>query len=583
MKQRPASMSTIWATASSMPTNLSYPHAAPGGQPERAKNEGELTLIQIGDIHGHLLPRPNLRSDGKGRLEGGLARLFKKVEQIRLTHKNSLLFNVGDTLQGSAEALFTRGSALIEVLNLFDIDAFAPGNWDYVYGTERFLECFAGDLPLAPWNALAANLYYDGEPYAESSGQRVLPPYMIKHVAGIKLGILGFTTERGPKVVGEEVSQGFRFTRGDEEMKSLIPVLRDQERVDLLIAISELGLANNVRLAEKYPGVDVILSADMHEETRQPVVTGTGTIITELGQDGTRVAELRLVVQDGKISDWTYTFHVIDSDTEEDERIADKIAEIRKPFIQGPHFKEHINPINGAVLTRPIDTVVGYAAIDLQRSNFAHETMPAVIEGSSHDFLTDAFRAMTGAEIGLIRGFRYGTQIAAGPVKLEDIYHYIPIGPFIACGTITGAILKQVIENSADGSLHPDPSKWGGGWLFAWSALTFDLNPYEAKGRRARNIMVNDRPLEPARSYTVASYNYGAEPDLINKIPAQNVVRVTDTSGNPLDATEVVARYLEQHGPANPQLNRIRLIEPLPACLFDFPEVQPLQGAGRTS
>ncbi|HAK61338.1 MAG TPA: hypothetical protein DCO77_13335 [Nitrospiraceae bacterium] len=549
---------------------------AAGALPEEAATI--ITFIHIGDIHGHLIPRPHLRSDGTGRLEGGLARMYTKVQQIRGASKNSLVVNTGDTVQGGAEALYTRGQAMVDVLNMFGIDAFAPGNWDFVYGTRRFLEMFTGDRPLAPWNAHAANVYYDGYPYEDKTGERVLPPYTIMMIGNVKVGILGFTTERGPKVVGPEVVEGFRFTKGDAEMEAFVPYLRNVEKVDLLVMISELGLANNIRLTEMVPGVDVVLSSDMHEETREPVVTSTGTIISEVGQDGTRIAELTLIFQDKRMLEWQYKFHTIDTRIPEDEAVARKIARMRKPFVAGPHFREHLNPFNGTTLTRPIDTVVGFTEIGLHRSNYTHEDMAAVVEGSSHDFLSDAFRAMAQADVGMIRGFRYGTHIAPGPIKLEDIYHYIPIGPFIARGEVTGQQIKNVIENSANGSLNPDPYNWGGGWLFNWSGVTFDLDPYAEKGFRGRNVRVNGAPLDLAATYTLASYNYLSEPNLINKIPARNVVRVTDEEGNLIDGTEVVAQYLAMHGPVNPELHRIRLLAPLPDPLYGFYELQPLKG-----
>ena len=72
---------------------------------------GSVTLIHTGDIHGHLVPRPNVRSDSTGHLEGGLARVATTVNRIRSQrgYKNTLLINTGDTLQGSAEAMFSRG------------------------------------------------------------------------------------------------------------------------------------------------------------------------------------------------------------------------------------------------------------------------------------------------------------------------------------------------------------------------------------------------------------------------------------------------------------------------------------------
>jgi 2',3'-cyclic-nucleotide 2'-phosphodiesterase (5'-nucleotidase family) len=199
----------------------------------------ELTLIHIGDIHGHLIPRPHLRSDGNGKMQGGLARLYSKIEDIREDNENTLLINTGDTIQGSAEALHTQGQALVDVINKFDIDFFAPGNWDFVYGTERFQQLFAGKDPQAPWNGLAANLYFNGAPYENRTGERVLPPYKIITIDGVKIGVLGFTAERGPKAIGAGVVRGFRYSRGDAEMAEFVPLLRPQ--VDVLLVISELG------------------------------------------------------------------------------------------------------------------------------------------------------------------------------------------------------------------------------------------------------------------------------------------------------------------------------------------------------
>ena len=554
-----------------------------------AAGSGEITLIHIGDIHGHLTPRPNLRSDGAGKPEGGLARMYSKVQEIRKRGKHTLLLNTGDTIQGSAEALYTRGQALVDVINRFRIDAYAPGNWEFVYGTERFLELFAGAKPKAPWNTVTANVYYDGEPYAALSGKRVLPPFVVRQVGGLRVGILGLTTRRGPQVVGLAVTKGFQLTNGDAEVPMFLKILREEHKVDVVVMLSEQELANNIRLAEANPGIDVVLSSDMHEVTRKPIVARTGTVLVEEGQDGTVVGELRLTVRDGKVQKWDWKSHTIDSSIPEDKAIAAAVREVRKSFVKGPHFTQHANPFNGTRLARPIDTVVGNTAVALHRSNFSHETMPAVIEGSSHDFLTDAFRAATGADIGAIRGFRYGTHVAPGPIRMEDLYHFIPIGPMIAKGRIRGQQLKNQIENAAHGSFNPNVAEWTGGWLFNFSGVTMDFDAYQARGQRASNIKVFNRstnawaPLDLEASYTYASYFYVRDPHLINVVPSTDIEVLRDADGRQLDGVEVVVRYLQSlpDKTARPELNRIRLVKPLPAARYGNPEIQPLAGATR--
>ena len=555
--------------------------------PAYATHEKEITLIHTGDFHGHLIPRPNARSDGSGRMEGGLARVYSKIKQIRSEERNTLYLHTGDTIQGSAEALYTRGQAVVDVLNMFKIDAFAPGNWEFVYGTDRFLELFAGATPKAPWNTIAANVYYSTltedptTPYPDKAGQRVLPPYIIKTVGNVKVGIMGFTTDRGPQVVGSKVTKGFKFTKGDAEVPEILNILRNVEQVDLVVMLSELGLANNIRLAEANPGIDVVLSSDMHEETPQAIRLTNGTILVEEGQDGTAMGALELEIVNRQVSEWEWKPITVNTLVSEDRAVADKIKSIRKTFVAGTSFVPHVNPFNGSKLKRPIDTIVGYTTKPLHRSNFSDEAMPGVIEGSSHDFLTDAFRAVTGAQIGAIRGFRYGTHVLAGPIKMEDLYHFIPIGPQIAIGKVKGQSVKNQIENAANGSLDPNVGNWTGGWLFNFSGVTMDLDPYLPSGQRASNIMVNGVALDPLATYTYASYWYSGDPTLINVVPATEIVVLKDSDGSPLDGTEVVVQYLNSlpNRTADTQLNRIKLLKPLPAPKFGNREVQPLRGA----
>ena len=420
----------------------------------------------------------------------------------------------------------------------------------------------------------------------------MLPPYVIRYVGGVKVGILGLTTDRGPQVVGRTVTKGFYFMKNGSEVDAvaaaMVKELREVHKVDVVVMASEMGLANNVRLAEKIAGIDVVLSSDMHEETQEPVVTAGGTLIVEEGQDGTRLGQITLTVKDGKVAKWAWKGYDITDRIKADGKVAALVKKARASFVAGKQFSAHTNPFNGARLKRPIDTVVGHTKIGLHRSNFAREAMPAAIEGSAHDFLTDAFRAQAGADIGAIRGFRYGTHVRPGPILMEDLYHFMPIGAQIAKGRIKGMALKQQIEGAANGSLAADVASWTGGWLFNFSGVTMDLDPYQAQGQRASNIKVGGQALDPAKDYSYASYWYSADPGLINVLPAADIVVLKDGDGSALDGAEVVVNYLASlpGKTADTQLNRISLKsratgEPvqMPAYRFGFPEVQPLRGA----
>ena len=582
-----------------------------------------------------------------GRMEGGLARMYTKVEQIRKDNRNkNLLINTGDTIQGSAEALHTRGQALVEVLNLFKIDVYAPGNWEFLYGTERFRELFVGingNPPKASWNTIAANVHYSAEKpeYAALAGQRVLPPHVIREVNGVKVGVIGFTTDRGPQIVGSGVIRGLKFmssapgsagvvgsdvSQVEAELQAQIAELRPQ--VDLLIVASEMGLANNILLAERNPGIDLVLSADMHEETREPYVTSTGTLLVEEGQDGTMIGEIEFEFRKNRrtgkleIKEWDWKAHIIDDRLKSNDTVAKMVKRVRAPFVKGTFNPAAIEPniFSGRKPAGPIDEIVGYTTKDLHRANFAQDDMPAVVEGSGHDFLTDAFRTVAiqqlGAEmndvdrpsnvIAAIRGFRYGTHIKQGPIKREDLYHFVAIGPRIACGTIEGGKVKNQMENAANGSLDPDPRRWTGGWLFNFSGVTSDLYPisgatYNPDGtvsgalNRVRNIAIQNKngswsAWNAANKYTYCSYYYDTDTVdttvYINRVPISaafvpTVKPLTDGNGNALDGVEVVEAYLNglPNRTADTVLNRTTIKEPMPTYLTGSPEVQPWSGA----
>ncbi|MEW6331016.1 MAG: 5'-nucleotidase C-terminal domain-containing protein, partial [Pseudomonadota bacterium] len=485
--------------------------------PSAFAGSGKVTLIQTGDIHGHLVPRANLRSDAiDSKMEGGVARMYTAIQQMRkdatecVTVKKkkictdySVLLNTGDTLQGSGEALFSRGQAMIDVLNNFGFVAHAPGNWDFLYGPARFEETFKGangNPPLANWNAMASNLYYTNQ-FDDSAvcgltatdpatgtvrpRKRVLPTYMIKQVGNVRVGILGFTTARAIAAVGTSVTKNYMFSDGKTEVPCFVNRLRNLEGVDVVVMMSELEMSRDIQIAETIaPAPDVILNSDMHERTTAPIVAvnpdGHKTLIVEEGQDGTVIGKLELEIKNGQIAKWEFKQRVITQDIKEDKAIAAAVKKARAPFVSGTFVPGQTVTVGGntTMLMRPVDEVIAYTQVGLHRSNFVDEDMPGVVEGTSHDLIADAMAAVGQAGSASIRGFRYGTHVPpGGGITMEDIYHYIPIVAKLGrTNKACGADLKFAIENSIGGAFHPDPGQWTGGWMFGYSGLTMDVD-----------------------------------------------------------------------------------------------------------
>jgi S-sulfosulfanyl-L-cysteine sulfohydrolase len=614
-----ASVSALSLLVTVASTSLSFAH----------DNEKKIVFIHTGDFHGDLDPHANLRA-GASASEGGLARVSTVVKNIRKNHKhNSVHVHTGDTMAGSAMASFTRGEALVNVVDQLGIDAFAPGNWEFSFGIYRYLQYFGTPTDIQPiagddwktmavgippfeqghkatfgapfpdayrWGAVASNAYINGTKPVEAGvvnkgiGNLLTRPYKVMMVNGVKIGIFGCTTNRGPQVVSSVITKGISFSNckgevrfpqnrpiaweGDHanqdpadptngfrvapEIPKMVNILRNVEKVDVVVLLSEAGLAENIYNAENFDGIDLIFSSDTHETTTVPVVvtqpSGGKTVIVEEGEDAVQVAELEIKLKNGKLDSWKMTRHVINEDIEEDHAIVELIEGIKAPY-QTAGFAAgkatlnpwyYTNPYNDATLDDALDTVIGSTDIELSRNRFSNEfdpanfIMPSLIEGTGHDILVDAFRVMTGAQIGEIRGFRYTNTIAPGDITLGDLYHYIPIGPMVAKAGIPSTPgnddkvgnldwprnLLQNIELGGNSTMNPLVTKWSGGWAWDYSGITLDFDPYapnfnpakHPNGSRVSNVMLSDgTKLEDNASVVYASYYYDGDPNRINR------------------------------------------------------------------
>ena len=239
----------------------------------------DLTLMLLTDVHGHMIPHAEFFPGERIQVaSGGLAKLGTLINDVRAaTPGKNLLLMAGDATHGGAEALFTLGDSMMPAFNAFGIDAFTPGNWDFGYGPRTFRNRFAeANLQLTPNNrttldatkegcataaptcnvtpanfpTVAINLYNFNEVTAEM-GSRILPPFIIKEVNGIKVGILGITNSRLP-VQNPAFSLGMTFTKGYVELPGTIADAKAQG-ADLIVLMSELGWRTISRSRRRLP------------------------------------------------------------------------------------------------------------------------------------------------------------------------------------------------------------------------------------------------------------------------------------------------------------------------------------------
>jgi len=359
--------------------------------PALAKNNGVITLIEMGDLHGTLVPHAAVLRDTDGTeytatQAGGLAKLKTVVDGIRTEKPDHLLLSCGDLTHGSAEALFTVGDAMIKAMNAFDIDIFTPGNWDFGYGPAVFRNRFTsfGPKPPVPPNvavmagyidcngvsdtcteekgiikadfpSVAINLY-NAPPIPEPlQGQRVLDAYRMFERGGVNIAVIGITAAIVPQQA-DVFNIGLRFTQGVEELPDILAQVK-AAGADLIVVQSELGISQNIEIARNFKDIDVMYSAHTHEITVGALladadgVTATNPGLPLSGAEKSRLAQgaaivvetnrdmyvgqLDVQVAGGKVIDFEWQAHPVDDSVTPDTDMAALVAELEEDFVAG--------------------------------------------------------------------------------------------------------------------------------------------------------------------------------------------------------------------------------------------------------
>ncbi len=269
-----------------------------------------ITLAYFADLHAQLEPHPELFwSEGQDETTtaGGVSRLATAIAALRREQPGgTLVFDGGDTIQGSAAAAWTEGRAVVPPVNALGLDFGIPGNWEVVYGKAALLER-AKEFrhPL-----IAANIR-DAE-----TKELIFKPYIVKELDGVRVAVIGLTDPDVPERQPPSYSRGLIFD-GPEVLPPLIKRVREEEHADVVAVAAHIGLPKAIDLAGRLEGVDLFLSSDTHERTYKPIIKGQ-TWVVEPGAFGSFLGRLDLTIEGGKVVDrrWELT-----------ELRADRVAE----------------------------------------------------------------------------------------------------------------------------------------------------------------------------------------------------------------------------------------------------------------
>jgi 2',3'-cyclic-nucleotide 2'-phosphodiesterase (5'-nucleotidase family) len=442
----------------------------------------KVVLLFTGDIHGHLEGWIGWDGELAGKNIGGFDRLAGAVRIVKeeVGVGNVLLLDAGDAVGDTMIAAETKGRAIIQAMNAVGYDAMAIGNHEpdfAVAGLEQLME--QSKFPM-----LAANL-------RRASGELFAKPYLVREIAGIKIGILGLAYPNTPLTTAKKNVEGLTFQDPIECAREWVPKLRS-EGADVIVALTHLGLGADIKLANGIPGIDVILGGHSHNRTTQPIREGS-TIIMHAGAHCSDLGRLDLSFNsNGKLREATGRLILL-----EHEKIsADKDLARVVAALTSPH-KESLSKII-ATASKPITRAQTIAGNSPQKRD---EQSPA------DSLLADIIREVTGSEVALLPGVGYGVAIPEGPITQEALRNLIPHDSKVVTLTLTGEQIIEILEQSLKNTHAQDPSTKVGGMIQV-SGLEFRYDP---QALQVVQCAVGGIKIEPLKQYAVATNSMLAE------------------------------------------------------------------------
>src|ERR1700730_16324680 len=421
---------------------------------------------------------------------GGYAQLKTLVERLRSDAgpRRSLLLDVGDLWQGTGMANTMQGADMVEAANLLGIEAMT-GHWEFTYGEKALrsnLERFKGEF-------LAQNVYLteeaafnDAKAFVPASG-RVFKPAMIKEIGGYRVAVIGQAFPYVPIAHPKRFTPDWTFGIRDDELQKLVNGLRNDDKVDAVLLLSHNGMDVDLKLASRVTGIDVILGGHTQDAMPQPVAVknnGGVTLVTNAGSCGKFLAVLDLDLGKGKVKDVRY-------------RLLPVFSELLKPDAA---MQALIDRLHAGHAKDWVTTIATSDRLLYRRGNFS---------GPVDQLLCDALRSELDTEIALSPGFRWGTTALAGQqLTMEDVLAETAITyPETYVSNMTGAQIKDVLEDVCDNLFNADPYYQQGGDMVRVGGLSYTCSPTEGIGKRISDLKLdNGRTLEAQKSYKVAGW-----------------------------------------------------------------------------
>ena len=483
--------------------------AALGTPPFAATLHGEeptrMSLVLTNDLYKI--------SEEKGR--GGIARLAAILRKERLSGNTTVFTHAGDALSPSLLSGFDKGEAMLDLLNMLRPDIFVPGNHEFDFGKDMFLQRMSG----ARFPLVAANLRMP------SGGE--VPGFVdmiMLDVAGIHIGISGATLDDTPAVSSPN---DLKFSETVDTLTRTAKSLRKQG-ADLTIAVVH-ATKNTIAALVATRLYDIIISGHNHDLA---INYDGRTLTAESEEDARHVLvldlEMRLkITGENRALNWWPNIRIIDSAS----------------VIPDADTLEKVKSYESKMSTE-LDVEIATLGVDLDTREASVRTR----ETAFGNLVADALRHAAGADIALTNGggIRGDKTYATGSkLARRDILSELPFGNRTVIANISGKTLLAALEHGVS------QGEKAAGRFPQISGFKVIVNRAALAGQRIQSVEINGQPLDETRIYKLATNDFllkggdgytmlaaGAGPDAGDRLMANDVIDEVTKLGTVQSAVE---------------------------------------------
>jgi 5'-nucleotidase/UDP-sugar diphosphatase len=426
----------------------------------------KITVLGVGDIYAF---------DG-GKVRGGFTRLNALAKAEKAANPNTIYVHDGDMISPSLLSGLDYGANTIELTNIVPFDLAVPGNHEFDFGPEVFLERLKESK--YPWAAINIT-GPDGKPVEGLGSETVMKTFG----TDLKVALIPIGDDETPVLA---TTKDWTFAPSVASALDAAQAARDAG-ADIVIAVTHTGHDQDYAM-QASGKFDLIVSGHDHD-LRMGYDGRSAYVETSTEANYIPIVDLNVVVTPAegdkkRTVAWTPNFRIIDTATVEPD--PDTVAAVEKLATK---------------LSAELDVEIGTTTNELNSTR-------AVVRGEESawgNLIADAMKGANGADVAVTNGGGIrGDKIYPAGTKLlrKDVFTELPFGNKTVVTELTGADLLAVLENGFS------QIESGAGRMPQVSGLVIEVDATKAAGARVQSVLVNGEPLDPAKKYKVATNDF---------------------------------------------------------------------------